>query len=142
MNATTFSEEEINQAWNAFVQEFQADEFRWFKYPDSDSMVEIGDVADDFEKCLIRKKQKSRQTLSRRQQQGWISIRFSRKLASLVFNSATVGRADSQRFHSRLHDVQHRRENKVYSDRRKMPRIQRCPQFKVVVERDEIDHAD
>lgn len=56
MNSTTFSEEEINQAWNALVNEFVEDE-RCSKYPDQDFLEDLGDVIHDFEKCLIRKNQ-------------------------------------------------------------------------------------
>ena len=54
MNATTFSEEEINQAWNALVNEFVEDE-RCSKYPNQNFLEDIGDLIHNFEKCLIRK---------------------------------------------------------------------------------------
>lgn len=54
MNATTFSEEEINQAWTSLLNEFEVGD-RYTKYPQEDFLEDIGILLSEFEKCLIRR---------------------------------------------------------------------------------------
>ena len=54
MNATTFSEEEINQAWSALLGEFEERD-HYVKYPHEDFLEDIGVLETEFEKCVIRR---------------------------------------------------------------------------------------